>query len=110
MQAFSLSGENPIQIGGSFSFLTWTLDGRTALLGGSYFVPLPVGESLPRIPQGGGPTRKYRTYPVCNESQKTESFPDSQPVFMRFIAAQFSGICTEFPFRNSRTKLRIAPD
>jgi DNA-binding winged helix-turn-helix (wHTH) protein/Tol biopolymer transport system component len=53
MQAFSLDGERPIQIGDSFTSLTWTLDGRSALLAGSYFVPLAPGESLPPIPEGG---------------------------------------------------------
>jgi Tol biopolymer transport system component len=50
MQAFSLDGERPIHIGDS---LTWTLDGRAVLLGGSYFVPLAPGQSLPHIPEGG---------------------------------------------------------
>ena len=53
VQAFSLKGERAIQIGGSFTRLSWTLDGRTALLAGSYFVPLAPGESLPPIPAGG---------------------------------------------------------
>ena len=53
MQAFSLSGEHPIQIGGSFAFLSWSMDGRSVLLGGSYFVPLAVGEVFPQIPAGG---------------------------------------------------------
>jgi eukaryotic-like serine/threonine-protein kinase len=53
MQAFSLEGQTPIQIGDSFTFLTWTLDGRSALLAGSYFVPLTPGQSLPPIPRGG---------------------------------------------------------
>ena len=53
MQAFSLEGGSPVAIGGSFAFLSWTLDGRTALLGGSYFVPLTAGKSLPPIPEGG---------------------------------------------------------
>jgi hypothetical protein len=53
MQAFSLDGERPIQIGDSSTFLDWTLDGRSALLAGSYFVPLAPGESLPPIPEGG---------------------------------------------------------
>ena len=51
--AFSLDGERPVQMGGSFAFLSWTLDGRSALLGGSYFVPLAEGESLPKVPEGG---------------------------------------------------------
>jgi eukaryotic-like serine/threonine-protein kinase len=53
MQAFPLNGGSPVQIGGSFTFLSWSLDGRSVLLGGSYLVPLPAGESLPRIPKGG---------------------------------------------------------
>lgn len=53
MQAFSLEGRSPIPIGDSFAFLNWTLDGRTALLGGRYLVPLSLGESLPRMPEGG---------------------------------------------------------
>jgi hypothetical protein len=53
MQAFSLEGRSPIPIGDSFAFLNWTLDGHTALLGGRYLVPLSLGESLPRIPEGG---------------------------------------------------------
>jgi DNA-binding winged helix-turn-helix (wHTH) protein/Tol biopolymer transport system component len=53
MQAFSLKGRTPIQIGDSFTSLSWTLDGRSALLAGSYLVPLEPGESLPGIPDGG---------------------------------------------------------
>jgi DNA-binding winged helix-turn-helix (wHTH) protein/Tol biopolymer transport system component len=53
MQAFPLGGGPPIPIGGSFTFLSWSRDGRSALLAGSYLVPLTVGESLPRIPEGG---------------------------------------------------------
>jgi hypothetical protein len=53
MLAFPLDGGRPRQIGGSFAFLSWTLDGRSALIGGTYFVPLAGGESLPRIPEGG---------------------------------------------------------
>src|SRR4029077_9628682 len=57
-QAFSLEGQPPIQIGDSFTFLSWTLDGRSALLAGSYFVPLAPGESLPPIPEGGFTSEK----------------------------------------------------
>jgi DNA-binding winged helix-turn-helix (wHTH) protein/Tol biopolymer transport system component len=53
MQVFPLDGGSPVQVGGSFTFLSWSLDGRSVLLGGSYLVPLPAGESLPRIPKGG---------------------------------------------------------
>src|SRR5579863_8251985 len=53
MQAFPLSGGSPVQIGGSFTFLSWSLDGRYVLLAGSYLVPLQAGESFPRIPKGG---------------------------------------------------------
>jgi DNA-binding winged helix-turn-helix (wHTH) protein/Tol biopolymer transport system component len=53
IQVLALDGGPPIQIGNSFTFLSWSLDGRSVLLGGSYFVPLPAGESLPRIPKGG---------------------------------------------------------
>ena len=53
MQAFSLSRERPVQIGGSFAFLSWSLDGRSVLLGGSYSVPLAAGEVFPQIPAGG---------------------------------------------------------
>lgn len=53
MQAFPLHGGSPVQIGGGFTFLTWSRDGRSVLLAGSYLVPLPAGESLPQIPKGG---------------------------------------------------------
>ena len=53
MQAFSLEGKRPIQIGGSFAFLAWSRDGRSVLLGGSYSVPLAAGEVFPPIPTGG---------------------------------------------------------
>jgi eukaryotic-like serine/threonine-protein kinase len=53
IQAFPVNGGSPIQIGGSFTFLSWSLDGRSVLLAGSYLVPLAAGESLPRIPKGG---------------------------------------------------------
>jgi len=53
MQAFSLQGQRPIQIGGAFAFLTWPRDGRSVLLGGSYSVPLAAGEIFPPIPAGG---------------------------------------------------------
>ena len=52
MQAFPLDGGPAIPIGGSFTFLSWSLDGRSALIGG-YRVPLAPGESLPPIPAGG---------------------------------------------------------
>jgi Tol biopolymer transport system component len=52
MQAFPLDGGSPVQIGDSFTFLSWSLDGRSALVGG-YRVPLAPGESLPPIPAGG---------------------------------------------------------
>jgi eukaryotic-like serine/threonine-protein kinase len=53
MQAFPLNGGPAVSIGGSFTFLSWSLDGRAVLLAGSYLVPLAAGESLPRIPDGG---------------------------------------------------------
>jgi hypothetical protein len=53
MQAFSLEGQPSIKIGDSLTFLSWTLDGRSVLLAGSYLVPLAPGESLPPIPEGG---------------------------------------------------------
>jgi DNA-binding winged helix-turn-helix (wHTH) protein/Tol biopolymer transport system component len=53
MQAFPLDGGSPVQIGGGFTFLSWSRDGRSVLLAGSYLVQLPVGESLPPIPKGG---------------------------------------------------------
>ena len=53
MQAFPLDGGSPIQIGGGFTFLAWSRDGRSVLLAKSYLVPLPAGESLPKIPKGG---------------------------------------------------------
>jgi hypothetical protein len=53
IQAFPSDGGTPLQIGGSFTFLSWSLDGRSVLLGGSHLVPLAAGESIPRIPKGG---------------------------------------------------------
>lgn len=53
MQAFPLDGGSPIQIGDSFTFLSWSLDGRFAFIGWSYIIPLVRGEALPRIPEGG---------------------------------------------------------
>jgi len=53
MQAFSLDGQGPIELGDSFTFLTWTLDGRSALVAGAYLVPLATGQALPPIPEGG---------------------------------------------------------
>jgi hypothetical protein len=50
--AFPLDGGPPIQIGSSFINLEWSLDGRSAYLGG-YLIPLPPNEALPRIPAGG---------------------------------------------------------
>ncbi|MBV9180309.1 MAG: PD40 domain-containing protein [Acidobacteria bacterium] len=52
IQAFPLNG-GPAVVIGRRSFLSWSLDGRSALLAGSYFVPLAPGESLPPIPKGG---------------------------------------------------------
>jgi hypothetical protein len=52
MQAFSLSGAHPIRIGGS-SPLSWSRDGHSVLLDGSYSVPLAAGEVFPQIPAGG---------------------------------------------------------
>jgi DNA-binding winged helix-turn-helix (wHTH) protein/Tol biopolymer transport system component len=53
IQAFPLDGSPPVVIGPTHTFLSWSLDGRSALLAGSYLVPLAAGESLPRIPKGG---------------------------------------------------------
>ncbi len=53
MQAFPLDGGSPVRIGGGFTFLSWSRDGRSVLLAGSYLVQLPAGESLPLIPKGG---------------------------------------------------------
>lgn len=53
IQAFPLEGGSPIRIGGSFSFLSWSLDGRSALLARSFVVPLAAGKSLPQVPTGG---------------------------------------------------------
>jgi DNA-binding winged helix-turn-helix (wHTH) protein/Tol biopolymer transport system component len=53
IQAFPLDGGPAVVIGPSHTFLGWSLDGRSALLAGSYLVPVPAGESLPRIPKGG---------------------------------------------------------
>jgi hypothetical protein len=51
-QAFPLDGGTPIPIGGCASTLSYSLDGRSALIG-SYLVPLRAGEALPQIPAGG---------------------------------------------------------
>ena len=50
-QAFPLDGGPPIPIG-PFHFLSWSLDGRSMLMG-PYIVPLRPGEALPPIPAGG---------------------------------------------------------
>jgi DNA-binding winged helix-turn-helix (wHTH) protein/Tol biopolymer transport system component len=51
IQVFPLNGEPPIQIG-SFINISWSLDGRSVLIG-QYLVPLRPGEALPKIPAGG---------------------------------------------------------
>jgi hypothetical protein len=53
IMVFPLDGGAAVQMGGSFAFLSWTLDGKSALIGGSHFVPLAAGESLPKVPKGG---------------------------------------------------------
>jgi len=53
IQAFPLDGGSSIQIGGSSTFLSWSLDERSALLAEHFVVPLAAGESLPRLPAGG---------------------------------------------------------
>lgn len=53
IQAFPLDGGPAVVIGPTHTFLSWSLDGHFALLAGSYLVPLPAGEPLPRIPEGG---------------------------------------------------------
>ena len=52
-QAFPLDGGPAVVIGPTRTFLSWSLDGHSALLAGSYLVPLAAGEFLPRIPKGG---------------------------------------------------------
>ena len=49
-QAFPMNGGPPIPFNG-FTFLSWTLDGRTLLYSGfqTYLVPLRPGEALPEI-------------------------------------------------------------
>jgi hypothetical protein len=58
-QAFPLGGGSPVPSGTS-NVLSWSLDGRSALItegvvteGRSYIIPLPPGEALPGIPEGG---------------------------------------------------------
>jgi DNA-binding winged helix-turn-helix (wHTH) protein/Tol biopolymer transport system component len=51
IQVFPLNGAPPIQIG-SFINISWSLDGRSVLIG-QYLVPLRPGEALPKIPAGG---------------------------------------------------------
>src|SRR5438093_12749977 len=51
------AGGPPIQIGSSF-VPRWSLDGRSVFIGLAggfppHVIPLPPGESLPRIPAGG---------------------------------------------------------
>jgi DNA-binding winged helix-turn-helix (wHTH) protein/Tol biopolymer transport system component len=53
IQAFPMDGRPAIQVGDSFTFLSWSLDGHFAFIGGSYVIPLARGETLPRIPAGG---------------------------------------------------------
>jgi hypothetical protein len=55
MQAFPLDGGPPILIGDSFTFLSWSLDGRSSFIdaGQTYIVPVAPGEALPPIPAGG---------------------------------------------------------
>ena len=53
IQAFPVDGGPPVLIGPSHTFLSWSLDGRSALLSESYLVPLAAGNSLPRIPKDG---------------------------------------------------------
>jgi hypothetical protein len=57
-QAFPLDGGTPIPIGGAFTNLRWSLDGRSVFIGEdgedqTYIIPLAPGEVLPRIPAGG---------------------------------------------------------
>jgi Tol biopolymer transport system component len=57
-QAFPLDGGPPIPIGGAFTNLSWSLDGRSVFIGEdgedqTYIIPLAPGEALPRIPVGG---------------------------------------------------------
>ena len=58
-QAFSLSGDSPIEISPDIVW-NWSLDGRSVWLsdgpvaaGRSYLVPLPPGAALPELPPGG---------------------------------------------------------
>lgn len=53
IRAFPLDGGPSIVIGPTHTFLSWSLDGHSVLLAGSYLVSLQAGESLPRIPKGG---------------------------------------------------------
>jgi DNA-binding winged helix-turn-helix (wHTH) protein/Tol biopolymer transport system component len=53
VQAFPLDGGLPTRIGGSSTYLSWSLDGRSALVAGSFVVPVVAGQSLPRLPAGG---------------------------------------------------------
>ena len=53
IQAFPMDGRPAIQVGDSFTFLSWSLDGHFAFIGGSYVIPLARSETLPRIPAGG---------------------------------------------------------
>ena len=52
IQAFPLDGGHPIQFG-NFVNVSWSLDGRSVFIAGSYLIPLPPGEALPRTPPSG---------------------------------------------------------
>lgn len=53
VQAFPLDGGPAVVIGPTHTYLSWSLDGRSVLVSGSYLVPLAAGDALPRIPKGG---------------------------------------------------------
>ena len=52
IQAFPLDGGTPLRIGGCAEGVSWSLDGRSVVIG-PYFVPLRPGEAFPQIPAGG---------------------------------------------------------
>jgi hypothetical protein len=51
IQVFPVNGGSPIQIG-NFIHVSWSLDGRSVLMG-PYLIALKPGEALPLIPAGG---------------------------------------------------------
>ena len=85
----------------SLLHLEWSLDGRSAFLGG-YLIPLPPNEALPRIPAGGFHSEEEIAHlPGARKIDAQGVVPGPSRMSTRFIAVRSSETCIGSLFHES---------